>query len=118
MQDDTDIAPPKNEISLDDYVPDLEDTESSTATNAVRLESFSDAVPVIEDIEHDREERTLGEKDVDTTSKEKVEALEEIPVAKPLESIFSSNTGDQVSSNPAPFLIGGSLEGEVKMIFR
>ena len=117
LQDDADVASTKNENSLEDSVPDLEHVESSTATNTVRLESFSDAVPIIENVECDRGEAKLEEKDLDTTSKEKIEVLEEIPVIKPLDSIFSSNEGETVSSNPAPFLISGSLEGEAKIYF-
>jgi len=112
LQDDADVASTKNENSLEDSVPDLEHVESSTATNTVRLESFSDAVPIIENVECDRGEAKLEEKDLDTTSKEKIEVLEEIPVIKPLDSIFSSNEGETVSSNPAPFLISGSLEDD------
>ena len=117
LQDDADVASTKNENSLEDSVPDLEHVESSTATNTVRLESFSDAVPIIENVECDRGETKLEEKDLDTMSKEKIEVLEEIPVIKPLDSIFSSNEGETVSSNPAPFLISGSLEGRAKIYF-
>ena len=67
----------------------------------VKLESFADAVPATQKFE---------EKSLD-------KVLEESPIIKPLDndasldSIFSSNSGNQTNKNSSPFLISGSLEG-------
>ena len=73
----------------------------------VKLESFADAVPATQKFE---------EKSLDVESK-RDKVLEESPIIKPLDndasldSIFSSNSGNQTNKNSSPFLISGSLEG-------
>ena len=82
----------------------------------VGLETFTDAVPVIESLDADSGIRKSEEKSVDIENEGEIEG--EAPLIKPLDrntsldSIFSSNSGNQINKNQSPFLISGSLEGK------
>lgn len=122
-----DTAAARDEISTDLVNSSPESfSDSETAKNqvdvlkcdeikAVKLESFRDAVPVIESLDASGV-RKSEEKAMDIESEKEID--EETQVIKPLDrntsldTIFSSNSGNQINKNTSPFLISGSLEGE------
>lgn len=84
-----------------------------------KLETFIDAVPVIEAKTDNEKKANLSMTSSNIPIKEEVEISDDLRIVKPtnerlsFDSIFSSKTANQDGTNESPFLLSGSLEGEL-----